>query len=98
MSEYIEKERVIEWFRPYGHVDEGIPYSGLVTDIREMPAADVAPVVHGRWEFLGPNRRIRGLMCGTCSVCRIRSMYIVNLMACPMCGAKMDGGDGRDGK
>lgn len=45
MAEYIAKGQVIEWFRPYGHTDKGIPYFGLVTDIREMKAADVAPVV-----------------------------------------------------
>ena len=45
MDEYIGKDQVIEWFRPYGHVDEGIPYYGLVTDIREMKTADVVPVV-----------------------------------------------------
>ena len=45
MAEYVDKEQVIEWFRPYGHEDEGIPYYGLVTDIREMKPADVAPVV-----------------------------------------------------
>ena len=46
MAECIEKERVVEWFRPYGHEDDGIPYDVLVEDIRDMPAADVAPVVH----------------------------------------------------
>lgn len=45
MAECITKEQVIEWFRPYGHTDEGIPYYVLVTDIREMKAADVMPVV-----------------------------------------------------
>lgn len=45
MAEYITKEQVIEWFRPYGHTDKGVPYFGLVTDIREMKSADVAPVV-----------------------------------------------------
>lgn len=45
MAECITKDQVIEWFRPYGHTDEGVPYYGLVTDIREMPAVDVAPVV-----------------------------------------------------
>lgn len=48
MAEYVGKEQVIEWFRPYGHEDEGIPYYGLVTDIREMKPADVAPVVRCR--------------------------------------------------
>lgn len=90
MAEYITKEQVIEWFRPYGHTDEGIPYYGLVTDIREMKAADVAPVLHGRWEWLGPNRLVTDCMCGTCSACKVRSKYIVNTMLCPNCGAKMD--------
>lgn len=26
MSGYVSKDQVIEWFRPYGHVNEGIPY------------------------------------------------------------------------
>lgn len=59
--------------------------------LEKLPAADVAPVVHGRWEFLGPNRLIGECMCGTCSVCKVRSKYIVNTMLCPNCGAKMDG-------
>lgn len=41
MSGYVSKDQVIEWFRPYGHVDEGIPYYELVADIRDMPDADV---------------------------------------------------------
>lgn len=44
MAECIEKERVVEWFRPYGHEDDGIPYDVLVADIRDMPAADVVPI------------------------------------------------------
>lgn len=58
-------------------------------------AADVAPVRHGRWEWLGPNRLVTDCMCGTCSACKVRSKYIVNTMLCPNCGAKMDGGADR---
>lgn len=61
--------------------------------IWEAPAADAAPVVHGRWEWLGPNRLVTDCMCGTCSACKARSKYIVNTMLCPNCGAKMDGGE-----
>lgn len=56
-----------------------------------VPAADVAEVVHGRWEFLGPNRLIKSCMCGTCSVCHVRSKFISNIAICPTCGAHMDG-------
>lgn len=58
-----------------------------------FPTADAVPVVHGRWEWLGPNRLVTDCMCGTCSVCKVRSKYIVNTMLCPNCGACMDGGD-----
>ena len=82
MDEYIGKDQVIEWFRPYGHVDEGIPYYGLVTDIREMKIADVAPVVHGKW-IKGPSNPY----CSECFVeCRDETPF------CPNCGAMMDGG------
>nr|DAK56677.1 MAG TPA: hypothetical protein [Caudoviricetes sp.] len=27
MAECITKDQVIEWFRPYGHAGDGIPYS-----------------------------------------------------------------------
>lgn len=50
MSGYVSKDQVIEWFRPYCHVDEGIPYHGLVTDIREMSDADVVPAA--KWTFV----------------------------------------------
>lgn len=88
MSEYITKEQVIEWFRPYGHTDEGVPYYVLVTDIREMKSADVAPVRHGRWiashdEFCA------------CSICKYPVYAGWNQTNyCPNCGAMMDGGDG----
>lgn len=49
MAEYVTKEQVIDWYRPYGHTDEPIPFETLVSDLRDMKAADVAPVRHGRW-------------------------------------------------
>lgn len=48
MAEFITKEQVAEWFRAYGHVDEGIPYDTLVDDIVDMPATHaVIPVLCG---------------------------------------------------
>ena len=67
-------------------------WNGLLGLIEKAPTVDAVPVVHGRWEFLGPNRLIKECMCGTCSACKVRSKYIVNTMLCPNCGAKMDGG------
>lgn len=71
-------------------LDKGKPWDGHTSkDVRRLlsiPAADVAPVVHGRWimhddEF--------GLTC-ECSACHIETMGDGNY--CPNCGAKMDGG------
>ena len=47
MAEYVTKEQVIDWFRPYGHMDDPIPFETMVSDLRSMPDANVAPVRHG---------------------------------------------------
>ena len=72
----------------YDHYTSG--FDEAVTRVENFPAADVATVRHGRWEFLGPNRLVRDCMCGTCSLCKVRCKYIVNRDICPNCGATMD--------
>ena len=89
MGEYIEREAFLKWAREF-YPNDKVFASAIIN----APAADVSPVVHGRWEWLGPNRLVTNCMCGTCSACKVRSKYIVNTMLCPNCGAKMDGGDG----
>lgn len=64
----------------------------IVQNIMNAPSVDAETVRHGEWEWLGPNSMVSGCMCGTCSVCKVRSKYIVNVGICPNCGAKMDGG------
>lgn len=54
---------------------------------------DIATMRYGRWEWLGPNELVRGCMCGTCSVCKVRSKYITNTAVCPNCGTRMRGGE-----
>lgn len=63
--------------------------------IERLPAADVAPVVHGEWYLLDDCANA-GLYCSVCSrrvhrdefaYKKLRSKY------CPHCGAKMDGGN-----
>lgn len=86
MAEYIDREKA----KSLLHIEYAYAAEQLLD---EIPAADVAPLVYGRWEWLGPNRLVTDCMCGTCSACKVRSKYIVNTMLCPNCGAKMDGGD-----
>ena len=97
--EYVTKDQVIEWFRAYGHFDEGIPYNVLAAEIREMKAADVAPVQPGFWDCVDssywrwtPSGGVSvSRLSYRCSRCgrgtAIKSNY------CPNCGARMDGAE-----
>jgi hypothetical protein len=88
MKEYIERAHLL---KNLGYDDCNELVARRCRDaLSAVPAADVAEVRHGRWEFLGPNRLIKSCMCGTCSVCHVRSVYIVNTAICPNCGARMD--------
>ena len=63
-------------------------------EIEDAPAADVAPVVHGRWEM-----RPTGMATDTgpeykayCTICNEPNKQY-RPPFCPHCGAKMDGGE-----
>ena len=49
MMEYIERETAVAWFMPYAHAGESIDADVVISDIKGMKSADVAPVRHGRW-------------------------------------------------
>lgn len=68
-------------------------YAAAWTEVRKLPAADVAPVVHGRWKHEVGD-------CWYCSACGIvwqvangQTPERNDMRFCPCCGAKMDGGD-----
>ena len=71
-----------------------IPYLLAVKVLRETsdaPAADVAPVVHGRWM----KRRNGGTLCSRCGHYTQYKGQVLDMseaIACLWCGAKMDGG------
>lgn len=91
MKEYIERAQLLKNLG-YDETRRADVLPGSTFDIvLKEAAADVAEVRHGRWEFLGPNRLIKSCMCGTCSVCHVRSKFISNIAICPTCGAHMDG-------
>ena len=55
-------------------------------ELRDVPAADVVPVVHGRWD-----EDWRGII--TCSECGRGFNFVARYAHyCAYCGAKMDGG------
>ena len=89
MDEYIERESAIAWFMPYAHAGESIDADVVISDIKGMKAADVAPVVHGEWEIVvGSN----GKEYMVCTRCRVSQDLTGVFTYCPNCGAKMDGG------
>ena len=65
--------------QPYGWEWE---YNGFNSAIQALPipAADVRPVVHGRWED-------RGSLSARCSECGCKSLRASDF--CPNCGADM---------
>lgn len=91
MDEYIRREDVIEWFMPYAHVGESIDADVVISDIKGMKPADVAPVVHGRIVGSLEDGRYRRRF----SCCGEDATMITQWAwpkYCPNCGAKMDGG------
>lgn len=85
MAEYIEREALIE------DLDAAAKHGGmgaiiaqtLQRYVKRVPATDVAPVVHGRWERYSTTMMV-------CSICgKHVAQHRYNY--CPSCGAKMDG-------
>lgn len=86
MDEYIERSAAIEAAK---HAwAKGLEPSQY---IEALPAADVAPVVHGRWM-----KHIKGgTLCSRCGSYTQHNGDVLDMskaIACPWCGAKMDGG------
>lgn len=97
MAEYIEREAIMEFPIRKDHCDKehanehfifGI--ESVLEYVENLPTADVAPVVHGRWDG------------NDCTVCKLPWNYNMVQDAddwgyfdpmpdyCPNCGAKMD--------
>jgi hypothetical protein len=96
MTEYIEREALMSKLEKrrdylfkengdYDHYTNG--FDEAVCRVEDAPAADVAPVVHGRWVKKGQDVY--------CSECDSESKYTwfggsAFSNYCPNCGAKMD--------
>lgn len=65
--------------------------------LRVAPAADVAPVVHGRWihsRYEDCSEQFELVKCSQCNhEAYAMAIYVHDGNYCPNCGAKMDGGD-----
>lgn len=102
MAEYFEREATIKRIEE-AYCADCNSYNGVrcracgtgdaIDMIEDAPAADVAPVVHGRWE---PHDRVFGdnfLVCSKCQFVSEDKATRRYYHYCPNCGAKMDGGN-----
>lgn len=95
MADYIDREALLT--HQYNASHSNLPQLAEmvvgVEDIEDAPAADVAPVVHGRWiEKTAPGRK-KYFECSRCGAHENKHTAIKGYY-CWRCGAKMDGGDG----
>lgn len=98
MAEYIEREALI------GDLTAAMDHRGmgqvigqtLIRYVKRQPAADVAPVVHGRWmhsRYEDCSEQFKRVKCSQCNQeAYAMAFYVVDGHYCPNCGAKMDGG------
>ena len=80
--------------RGYVYGSDGEKYDAwdeIIDALENIPSADVAPVVHGRWEHKITND---GENIGICHNCKYPvSWFWEQAKYCPNCGARMDGAE-----
>ena len=102
MAEYIKREAAIAYIREQSEECQKAfeelggesaiyadAYNDLAEDFYTIPAADVAPVVHGRW--IEDHDYLKCPQCSVMVKCDFAFFDIGNWNYCPNCGAKMDG-------
>lgn len=89
MARYIDADALMTY-----KFKNDISYNAFCNLVKRLPAADVAPVRHGRWEA-EIITDVYGLKhdCYVCSVCGVANNNDYDEYDfCPNCGARMDGG------
>ena len=84
MAKYIDRNAFLE------HMKKTNRYFDVKHDIENVPAADVAPVVHGQWKT--NSDRPDTLICSICK-CGFDMWKHDPHNYCPNCGTKMDGAE-----
>lgn len=94
MAEYIEREAVLALKKPFPTSKDSVTlyqqYFISPTAVEKIPAADVAPVRHGRWIKYAPDNSDM-MTCSECEKYWILDGDQYDFRYCPNCGARMDG-------
>lgn len=94
MAEYIDRaaavKSVLRMRRPENSVAQNRMLSIIQMDMLKLPAADVAPVVHGRWMYEKTEGGFHIWRCSRCGRGMNDNPEGIDLY-CYHCGAKMDG-------
>ena len=99
MAEYLNREAIMKFPIRKDHCDKEHANEHFINGIESvleyvenLPAADVAPVRHGRWIDAYPDIEPNPMfMYGICSECGFEQGISQYLNYCPNCGAKMEG-------
>ena len=90
MDEYIEREKAYEKCGWYNTVNGKSICAARKDELAAIPAADVAPVRHGRWYLTEEG----DLECSNCknltAICECGEDRTYRKPFCPNCGAKME--------
>lgn len=96
MAEYIEREALLLRIDCHGTNKFGMLDEDIRAFVKAIPAADVAPVVHGRWihsRYEDCSEQFELVKCSQCNhEAYAMAFYVRGGNYCPNCGAKMDGG------
>lgn len=98
MAKYVDKAVIVDMLRTKAELGRasgyGACYDNAAKMVELLPAADVAPVRHGRWEAWMPdkNGETREFICTGCRFMVEMSwkQKECDYEWCPYCGAKMD--------
>ena len=90
MTEYITKAQALSAMRKATNCTWDDIWSTEYV-LKSVPAADVAPVVHARWERMRRCSDAYGTIKATCQACKTQQRLGDYSDYCPKCGARMDG-------
>lgn len=102
MSDYISRQAAIDALWKISNEMDSVYYTAAihtaVESLESLPTADVVPVVHGRWidRIIDDTHYVYCSECGDEYVeddLRLDSWVKQYFKYCPVCGAKMDGGE-----